>query len=1051
VVHCGHPEYQEPEYANMTVTLHRQPLDAPALPALARLVLPLADADDPAGLAGHLVLLPSSRACTQLGHALLDAASADGRAALLLPRVTTPARLADHLADLLALPEPPLADPSLRAPVLAARLKGAPWLADRPEAAAGLAAEMVNLFDEVRLARRDAWLLDGADPDGLRAALGAAAAGEAATVLEEDLARVRDGWRWYREALPHDHVDRRLEAMAAAGRAWPGPVPAGIVAAHLGRLDRATLDMLRGLSDQGAPITWVTPDADAPRPRLLLASYRDAAAPTHPLAGPRLLAERVAGQLPQAPAFAGQSLRQRLDELGEARRELGPDGALRLTPCADPEDESRVVAAAVCRRLAAADDGPAPDIIVATADRDLAGRIAAQLRDAGVDVDDTRGRPLAGLPAGRLLRDVLRLVVAGWPFGVVFEVLTHPYVDLVSGGDKPGHAVRVQVLEGAVRRSGVARRGHGALRKLAEGDDQARPNEQPRSWKLTDLVDALDAAVAPLAALAGGAAAPWPAVIEAMRASWAKLAAGRPLDGADNRGDFDDVGALADLLDALAAAAPLLPDAPLADIAATVGGLLTEPTREVRPRRQRHLPVRIMGLVEARLEQADLLVLAGMSQDVFPGSIARPLFLADGVRRALDLEHWRARAGRDAELMLRLLAVAPTIMATWPRRREGQDSLPSPLVRRLAMVAPTPPAPAGNVPLYRRETTDPAAFATPETVFRAEPEPVPAPDVVIAGPLSHTSLQRYRDCPYRFLMADGLRLRRPQAVEAEFTAADHGNLVHAVMKVWLDPGSTGVAALAAGDRAAAAQALRAAADAAFDHEGKDLPGSAVALRAFLALTDELIDIEIARLQLWAPAALEAKFNLTVGEAAAWLAATGRDAPDLPDGASDVTLEGTIDRVDVRRGGDQAMVIDYKSGARPARKRVADGRLLQIHLYGLAVAAGAVEGLDGPRDVTGGGYYGLKSGALGLPKELHMANGGELQDGVANILDTVAKLLDPDDPYALVPDWQGDDAVGDLPCGFCEFRGVCRVEERVGTPALDRRLTTLLTSTPGGWS
>ena len=42
-----------------------------------------------------------------------------------------------------------------------------PWLAERPEAAPGLAAELVTLFDEVRLARRDAWVLEGADDEAL--------------------------------------------------------------------------------------------------------------------------------------------------------------------------------------------------------------------------------------------------------------------------------------------------------------------------------------------------------------------------------------------------------------------------------------------------------------------------------------------------------------------------------------------------------------------------------------------------------------------------------------------------------------------------------------------------------------------------------------------------------------------------------------------------------------------------------------------------------------------------------------------------------------------
>ena len=47
----------------------------------------------------------------------------------------------------------------------------------------------------------------------------------------------------------------------------------------------------------------------------------------------------------------------------------------------------RVVAAAVCGVLAGTDR--APQVLVATPDRDLAARIAAQLRDAGIPVKRT--------------------------------------------------------------------------------------------------------------------------------------------------------------------------------------------------------------------------------------------------------------------------------------------------------------------------------------------------------------------------------------------------------------------------------------------------------------------------------------------------------------------------------------------------------------------------------------------------------------------------------------------------------------------------------------
>ncbi len=1024
----------------MPVSLHPLPLTEPALTAVARWLLDQPCARSAEDLAGAVVLLPSSRACGQLGHALLEVA---GTEALLLPRILTPSRLADHLVELLGLADSTLPAAALRPLILAPRLARLPWLADRPEAAPGLAAELVTLFDEVRLACRDALILDGCDDALLQRAAGAGAD----EVLATDLSRIREAWAIYRDLVPRDEVDLRVQALLMAATSWPGEKPTLVAAAHLARLDTVAVGLLRGLDDQSVPSHWLTMDADDPRSRLLLAGYRDPTPWSHPLAGVRLLAEKVSEQVPPAPRFDGADVVTRLGELGTARDEIGPRRPLQLVPCRDPEHESRVVAAAVCEALAVA--GSVPEIVVATPDRDLAARIAAQLRDAGVDVDDSRGRPLAGLPAGRLLRDMLRIVVAGWPFGPLFEALTHPYVRLAGKSERPGHAVQVQILEAAVRRSGTARRGLGALRTVAEQDDLAA-GERRRGWSLAGFVDGIAAAFAPLQDVAARPVA-WSAVTAALQDVWLAVACDRPLDGdPDPRRDHDDLGAVAGLLAALEQAAPWLDDAPLAVIAAGIDSLLADPSLEVRPHRQRHLPVRLVGLVEARLERVDRLFLAGLAQDVFPGRLPRPLLLSDPVRRALDLAHWRVRAGRDAELFLRLLHGAPEVTVTWPAERDGQPSLPSPLVQRLAMVASDEPVPALEPLLYRRDVPDPEVIADLEIAFRAEPEPVPAAAVPIPSKLSHSSLQRFRDCPYRFLLADALRLKRPDPLDARFTAADHGNLAHAIMQSWLDPGGQGTLALAAGDADAARIAFETAATEIAASSGRDLPGNAVALRSLLALAPSLVAWEIERHRTWLPVALEAPFTVTLGEAADWLAAAGEKPPPVPDQWRSVVLRGYIDRVDRRRDDPGVgAVIDYKTGERPARKRVTGLRELQVHLYGLAVSAGTVKDMDAPLVVAHGGYYGLRRDDIGLPGTPHLDGADELAAGARAILETAVSVLDPAVPFALVPDWREEGTAGKLPCQTCDFRGICRLEERDATPALAARVAMLLTATRGG--
>jgi ATP-dependent helicase/nuclease subunit B len=62
-----------------------------------------------------------------------------------------------------------------------------------------------------------------------------------------------------------------------------------------------------------------------------------------------------------------------------------------------------------------------------------------------------------------------------------------------------------------------------------------------------------------------------------------------------------------------------------------------------------------------------------------------------------------------------------------------------------------------------------------------------------------------------------------------------------------------------------------------------------------------------------------------------------DAVVVHTGAGDIRLRGKIDRVD-RGDADSLLVIDYKTGALPSPKDIADGRNLQLPLYSAAVAA-----------------------------------------------------------------------------------------------------------------
>jgi len=87
-------------------------------------------------------------------------------------------------------------------------------------------------------------------------------------------------------------------------------------------------------------------------------------------------------------------------------------------------------------------------------------------------------------------------------------------------------------------------------------------------------------------------------------------------------------------------------------------------------------------MVEARLEQFDHLILSGLREGSFPAKPERPILLNARLRKKLGLPRWQDALARDAELFLRLVHNAPSVLLTWAREDGGKPCLPSPFMLR---------------------------------------------------------------------------------------------------------------------------------------------------------------------------------------------------------------------------------------------------------------------------------------------------------------------------------------------------------------------------------
>ncbi len=888
------------------MNLHTIPPHVPFLDALAAYWLRRAG-PDPLSLADGLILLPTQRAARALNEAFLRQS---GGRPLLLPRIAALGALDEAplaLAGALALP--PAVDSARRLAVLTRLVMamggqyGAPATADR---AWQLAMELADLLDE---AHRSEVKLDEALP----AAAEAGYAEHWGRIIEF-LKIVTRAWpEWLADNGLLDVADRNIKLLDAQAEAW-SQQSAGcpvIVAGTTGgikavaRLIRVVATMrggmvvLPGLDLSMDDAVWDQLDAGHPQAgmRRLLINLNASRGDVQPWQ------EEATLVTPGRCAALWQSLLP-AQALGEWRTADTPEieGLTRLQP-ADQQEEAVAIALALRNAL----QTPHARAALVTPDRQLAARVAAELGRYGVVVDDSAGEPLADTPPGAFLRLLAHAVADGLAPVALLSLLKHPLAAL---GLPPAEARRAaRRLELACLHGPAPAPGLQGLRAALE----LRPNTAAQ-----DLLDRLDARMQPIFRIAARADATPAEALTALIECAEAIAEADALPGAARLWSGEEGEALATHLSALSAALPILPAQPVATLPglldASMEGAVVRTRRALRGREgSEHPRVAILGLLEARLQSADLMVLGSLAEGVWPPATDPGPWMSRPMRVAVGLESPEERVGQMAHDYAMLACAAPAVVLSCPRRREGAPTVPARWLVRLdaylkgqGLALPLHPSAA-----WARLLDQPDGEPRPV----APPQPRPP---IGARPrrLSVTEVETWLRDPYAIYAKHVLRLRALSPLEESADAADYGSIVHAALADFL----TGLPPTYPPQ---AAKLLRAAMDRALDAEGLR-PALTAWWRPRLARIAEWVAEAERQRRLRGPMAL------VRAEVDGVWAVPGNGRP--------FTLSGRADRIERRADGTLA-ILDYKTGAVPTAGQVEQGLAPQLPLEAAMAAAG----------------------------------------------------------------------------------------------------------------
>lgn len=587
-------------------------------------------------------------------------------------------------------------------------------------------------------------------------------------------------------------------------------------------------------------------------------------------------------------------LTSRWRDLKTADRSLAGVEALEV---ATPGEEAQAIAIALREAL----ETPERTAALVTPDRQLATRVSAHLRRWGIEADDSAGVPLSRLLPGTLLITIAQAVAERFAPVPLLTLLKHP---LVMRGDR-----RLGWLEG-VRALDLLLRGprpqgglYGIDLLLVPRDDdrQRALRDQVRAWwpEARAFLEPLENAFVLAIDLAGQ--------LSALREGAGMLSGDAIWSGHQGH-------AAADLFAEMEAAAhegprQADPRALPALLDHMLGGV------SVRPPQGGHPRIAILGLIEAQLTQADLMILGGLNEGTWPGLPSPDPWLAPRIRRELGLPGLETRIGLAAHDFAGALG-APHVLITRARRGSGGPAVGSRFWLRLkAMAGPQWKSaarygalaqaidrPGGHHPASRPAPTPPASV---------RPRIIPVTDV-----------DRLKADPYAFYARRVLRLARLDPVDADAGPAWRGTAVHDVLQHWAQAGTLDPA-----DLEARAQAM-------FDR-----PEVHPLLKA-----------------LWQPRLIEA-IRWIAAEVARDTAEGRRILAVEQDGRADVagvTLMGKADRID-RLADGKLGIIDYKTGKPPSARQVKAGFSLQLGLLGIIAELGGFDGL-GPKPQVGDFEY-----------------------------------------------------------------------------------------------
>ncbi|AXI56612.1 double-strand break repair protein AddB [Sulfitobacter sp. JL08] len=444
----------------------------------------------------------------------------------------------------------------------------------------------------------------------------------------------------------------------------------------------------------------------------------------------------------------------------------GATQGVTLVQARHPRDEALAVA---LRLRQAAEDGQTAALI--TPDRMLTRRVTAALDQWNIAPDDSAGQPLHLSPPGRFLRHVAQLFSQKMSAELLFTLLKHPLCH--SGGSRNQHLLFTRDLELYLRRTAPPYPKESDFRAWAsQHDHPAAPDWA--NWLGNTVPGNATGDARPLSV--------WSQIhIDLSQ----RLSAGSAPEDSGELWLKNAGQSALQVMQSVEREAASAGDMSAFDYNNLIGNLLSQ--GEVRDRDDNTPGIMIWGTLEARVQGAELLILGGLNEGIWPAAPTPDPWLNRTLRDRAGLLLPERRIGLSAHDYQQAVS-AKEIWLTRSVRSEDAETVASRWINRLTNLMRGLPEQGGLKCLADMTARGDEWLARTrelERVSPVAPAPRPSPRPPVAArprKLAVTDIKRLIRDPYAIYAKHILKLRPLDPLVQSPDAPLRGTLIHTILE-----------------------------------------------------------------------------------------------------------------------------------------------------------------------------------------------------------------------------------------------------------------------------